>query len=174
MCCGWFSEQSSDAKEQPCRESLLMPVAGLFSQGSSLLSCLSLTVAVANLAAARLTARMDTPTPPPLPTSPPQLPTSVRPASSFPGQAATFSVVAPFVAIGISIFLQPQVRGNRWAMMILGAASMLLIVLGLVFGIVWLWSAPSVTGGRASSARLWRALASAGRSRCSCSSAFRD
>lgn len=45
-------------------------------------------------------------------------------------------MVAPFVAIGISIFLQPQVRGNRWGMMILGATSMLLIVLGLVFGIV--------------------------------------
>ena len=71
-------------------------------------------------------------TPPPLPTSPPQLPTS---ASSFSSQAATFSIVAPFLAIGISMFLQPQVRGNRWGMMILGAASMLLIVLGLVFGI---------------------------------------
>ena len=79
---------------------------------------------------------MDTPLPPPLPTSPPQLPASVRPASSFPSQAATFSVVAPFVAIGISIVLQPQVRGNRWAMMIFGVTSMLLIVLGLVFGIV--------------------------------------
>ena len=75
-------------------------------------------------------------TPPPLPKSPPQLPTSVRPASSFPSQAATFSVIAPLIAIGISIVLQPQVRGNRWAMMILGATSMLLIVLGLVFGIV--------------------------------------
>jgi len=75
-------------------------------------------------------------TPPPLPKSPPQLPASVRPVSSFPSQAATFSLIAPFVAIGISIVLQPQVRGNRWAMMILGATSMLLIVLGLVFGIL--------------------------------------
>ena len=38
--------------------------------------------------------------------------------------------------MGISIMLQPQVRGNRWAMMILGLTSVLLIVLGLVFGIV--------------------------------------
>jgi len=75
-------------------------------------------------------------TPPPLPKSPPQLPASVCPASSFPSQAATFSLIAPLIAIGISIALQPQVRGNRWAMMILGATSMLLIVLGLVFGIV--------------------------------------
>ena len=75
---------------------------------------------------------MDTPAPP----TPPQLPTSVRPVSSFPRQAATFSMVAPFVAIGISIFLQPQLRGNRWGMMILGVTSMLLIVLGLVLGIV--------------------------------------
>lgn len=75
-------------------------------------------------------------TPPPLPKSPPQLPASVRPASSFPSQAATFSIIAPLIAIGISIVLQPQVRGNRWAMMILGATSMLLIMLGLVFGIL--------------------------------------
>lgn len=60
----------------------------------------------------------------------------MRPANSFPSQAATFSIIAPLVAIGISIFLQPQVRGNRWGMMIFGAASILLIVLGLVFGIV--------------------------------------
>lgn len=70
--------------------------------------------------------------PPPIP---PQIPVS-SPANTFARQAATFSVIAPFIAMGISVALQPQVRGNRWAMIILGLTSVLLIVLGLVFGIV--------------------------------------
>ena len=99
--------------------------------------CLGLlfTSALGNLCSV-LTALMDAPVPPPLPPSPPVLPTAAAPASSFPRQAATFSVVAPFFAIGIGIFLQPQARDNPWSMMILGLTSLLLIELGFVFGIV--------------------------------------
>jgi hypothetical protein len=75
---------------------------------------------------------MDTPTPPPIPTRPP--------VNTFPKQAATFSLVAPLVSFGIGIFFQPQVRGNRIAMIILGLTSMLLIISGLVLGIVALAS----------------------------------
>jgi hypothetical protein len=79
------------------------------------------------------------PPPPPIPESEPRA--TARPVKTFSNQVATFSVLAPAVAIGISVLLQPQVRGNRWAMMILGFASMLLIVLGFVSGIVGLVSA---------------------------------
>jgi hypothetical protein len=68
------------------------------------------------------------------PSSPPPIPT--RSSGSFPRQAATFSLVAPFVSFAIGIFLQPQVRGIRIAMIILGLISMLLIVCGMIFGIV--------------------------------------
>jgi uncharacterized membrane protein len=40
------------------------------------------------------------------------------------------------VSFGIGIFLQPQVRGNRIAMIVLGLTSMLLIISGLILGIV--------------------------------------
>ena len=40
------------------------------------------------------------------------------------------------MSFGIGIFLQPQVRGNRPAMIILGLTSMLLIISGLVLGVV--------------------------------------
>src|SRR5262245_20229210 len=76
---------------------------------------------------------MDTSTPPPIP---PQIRVSPPPANSFPRQAAKFSITSPIIAIGISIFLQRQVQGNRWAMLILGLTSILFIVLGLVFGIL--------------------------------------
>src|SRR6266581_619697 len=77
---------------------------------------------------------MDT-SPPPLPTPPPIIP-APPPASSFPRQAAAFSLVAPLVSFATGIFLQPQVRGIRIAMIVLGLTSMLLIIAGLVLGIV--------------------------------------
>src|ERR1022692_3247527 len=77
---------------------------------------------------------MDT-SPPPLTTPPPIVPAS-PPTSSFPKQAATFSLFAPSVSFAISIFVQPQVNGIRIAMIILGLTSMLLIIAGLVLGIV--------------------------------------
>jgi len=46
-----------------------------------------------------------------------------------------FSLVALLLAVGIGIFLQPQVRGHRGAMLVLGLTSMLLIITGLVLGI---------------------------------------
>jgi len=74
------------------------------------------------------------------PNLPPILPQATLhnapPGKSFARQAATFSVLAPAVAVGLSIFIQPQVRGDRLAMMIVALASMSLIVLGCVFGIV--------------------------------------
>src|SRR6266480_4537743 len=76
--------------------------------------------------------------PPPLPSNAPsQVPTPPQ-QNTLSSQAATVSVVAPFVAIALSIFGQPQVRGHRWGMMILGLTSVLLIVLGLVCGVVGL------------------------------------
>ena len=51
-----------------------------------------------------------------------------------------FSLVAPLVAFGISVFGQPQVHGNRIAMIVLGLTSMLLIISGLILGIAALAS----------------------------------
>ena len=65
-------------------------------------------------------------------------PTSVP--QPFAKQAATFSLLAPLISIFIGIFGQQQVRGNRAAMMILGLASTLLILLGLILGIAALVS----------------------------------
>lgn len=58
------------------------------------------------------------------------------PASSFPQQAAKFSFYAPLVAIFLGFIIQPQVQGNRMAMVVLGLTSTILIIAGLVFGIV--------------------------------------
>ena len=55
--------------------------------------------------------------------------------SSSARQAATFSLVAPLASFGIGIFLQPQVRGNRIAVIVLSLTSMFLIIAGLVLGI---------------------------------------
>ncbi len=78
-------------------------------------------------------------TPPPIP--PPIAATPAPPAKSFAKQAATFSLFAPLVSFFIGIFLQPQVRGNRAGMMILGLLSTLLIIGGLILGIAALVSA---------------------------------
>ena len=64
-------------------------------------------------------------TPPPLPSG-----------NSFPKQAATFSVCAPFLSFAVGIFLQPLVRGERAAVIILGLLSTLLIIVGLILGLV--------------------------------------
>lgn len=72
-------------------------------------------------------------TPPPIPAPPP-------PPSPFPRQAAIFSLCAPFVSFAIGIFVQPQVRGMRLAMIILGLLQMLLILSGLILGITALLS----------------------------------
>jgi hypothetical protein len=53
-----------------------------------------------------------------------------------PEQAANFSLAAPFVAIGLNIVIGTQVRGNRWAMLIVGLTSVSLIVIGLILGII--------------------------------------
>jgi uncharacterized membrane protein len=67
-------------------------------------------------------------TPPPLP--PPQ------PVSSFPKQAATFSLFAPLAAFVIGVIVSPQMHGNRMAMLILGLVSTFLIIGGLILGII--------------------------------------
>jgi len=77
----------------------------------------------------------------PSPVPPPITATPKTPATPFAKQAATFSLFAPLVSIFIGIFGQPQVRGNRAGMMILGLVSVLLIVGGLVLGIAALVSA---------------------------------
>jgi hypothetical protein len=68
------------------------------------------------------------------------IPPPIIPASSPPGalpkQAATFSLVAPFISFAIGIFLPPQVRGSRIGMIVLGLTSILLIISGLILGIV--------------------------------------
>ncbi len=79
--------------------------------------------------------KMNPSSPPPVLT-PPSIIAAPPPQSSFPKQAATFSLVAPLASFAISIFLQPQVRGIRIAMGILGLVSVMLILVGLVFGIL--------------------------------------
>lgn len=76
-------------------------------------------------------------TPPPLPAS------SVTPLPSTPAggparNAAICSLLAPVFSIFIAIGVQPQVHGNRLAMIILGVLQMSLILLGFVSGI-WAW-----------------------------------
>jgi len=75
---------------------------------------------------------MSEPLPPVL--NPPPLQNAPQ-KQSFARQAATFSVFAPLAAVGISILLQPQVRGNRIAMIVLGLTSVSLIVLGCILGV---------------------------------------
>jgi uncharacterized protein YegJ (DUF2314 family) len=73
----------------------------------------------------------------PKPAAPPSLPLSPPPPdSSFPQQAAICSLVAPLISFVIGIFVQPQVRGNHIAMIVLGLSSTLLIIAGLILGIV--------------------------------------
>jgi hypothetical protein len=78
---------------------------------------------------------MDTSLPPPLPPPPPPILPATSPARSFPRQAATFSLVAPLMAIGIGVVLR-HVDGPRIAMIVLGLPSTLLIASGLVLGIM--------------------------------------
>ena len=77
-------------------------------------------------------------TPPPIipQTAPPPLPSAAQTSNSFARQAALFSLLAPFVAIGINIFGHQAVQGNRVGMIVLGGTCTLLILLGFVFGIV--------------------------------------
>jgi hypothetical protein len=78
---------------------------------------------------------MSTPQTQPPPIQPAGWGGQATPPSSFARQAATFSLVAPFASVFISLFLQPSARGHRAAMMILGLVSVLLILLGFVLGI---------------------------------------
>lgn len=81
--------------------------------------------------------RLDMTTPPPIiPQTPSPLVPVASPDSSFARQAALFSLLAPFIGIGMNIFGQQAVQGNRIAMIILGGTSILLYLAGFVFGIV--------------------------------------
>jgi hypothetical protein len=75
--------------------------------------------------------------PPPIPTStpPPPLPSAKRAPNSI-RQAALFSVWAPFIGMGVNIFVQAPLRGNRMALAIVGGTAMLLIFSGFIAGIV--------------------------------------
>jgi hypothetical protein len=53
----------------------------------------------------------------------------------FPRQAAMFSLAAPFVGIGVNLVTTLVARGNRWALLIGGLGSIVLIVSGFVLGI---------------------------------------
>ena len=76
-------------------------------------------------------------TPPPIvPQTPPPLIPIAPSANSFARQAALFSLLAPFVSIGINIFGHQAVQGNGVAMILLGGTCTLLILAGFVLGIV--------------------------------------
>jgi hypothetical protein len=66
---------------------------------------------------------------------PPPIPAAAR-ANPFARQAASFSVLAPFVGMGINIFGSQSVQGNRVGMMVLGGTCTLLILAGLGLGVV--------------------------------------
>jgi hypothetical protein len=78
-------------------------------------------------------------TPPIIPPTPPPLISAVPPANSFARQAALFSLLAPVVSIGINLFGQQGVQGNRIGMIILGGTCTLIILAGFVLGIVALF-----------------------------------
>lgn len=80
------------------------------------------------------------PVPPIIPqATPPPLPDAAPTGNSFARQAAWFSLLAPFVAIGVNIVGQQAVQGNGAGMIVLGGAGTLLILLGFVFGVVALF-----------------------------------
>src|SRR5260370_37507129 len=70
----------------------------------------------------------------------PQIPapeiSAPSPASSFARQAASFSLVAPVVSIGLNVLGHQAVQGNRMGMIVLGGTCSLLILAGFVMGIV--------------------------------------
>ena len=68
--------------------------------------------------------------------APPPGPEDTTPDSSFPKQAAIFSLCAPFISFLISIVVRPQLQGDRIATIVLGSISSLIILAGLVFGIM--------------------------------------
>jgi hypothetical protein len=74
--------------------------------------------------------------PPPIPT-PPLIDAD---SGKFARNAAMFSLAAPLIAFCIGLFVQPQVRGIRVAMIAFGLTQMLLILSGFVLGIV-AWTA---------------------------------
>jgi hypothetical protein len=78
---------------------------------------------------------MDT-LPPIVRQTPPPVPVTAQNHNSFAKQAALFSLLAPFVSIGINICGNQAVQGNRVGMFVLGGTCTLLILLGFVFGIV--------------------------------------
>jgi hypothetical protein len=85
-----------------------------------LLSCIGLLI----LAFLPDKADMDTP--------PPKIP--------FPVQAAKASLFAPLLSFIIGMLAQPQMRGNRIGMFIIGSISTLLIIAGFILGIMALVS----------------------------------
>jgi len=74
--------------------------------------------------------------PPINPQTPPPLAAAVSTGSSFPKQAALFSLLAPLVSIVVNLVGHQAVQGNRAGMIVLGCACTLLILLVFVFGIV--------------------------------------
>jgi ABC-type molybdate transport system permease subunit len=73
--------------------------------------------------------------PPVIPPSPPTIP-GHSPRASFAKQAATFSLLAPFVGMGVNIFTQLGAREHPIALAIVGGTAVLLILAGFVLGIV--------------------------------------
>jgi hypothetical protein len=76
--------------------------------------------------------------PPVIPPQPPPLPSSKKP---FAAQAAQASLLAPLTAVGVSIVVNVGIgnQASPLAKIITGSLCVLLIVLGLVFGIVALF-----------------------------------
>lgn len=76
-------------------------------------------------------------TPPPIiPQTPAPLISAPSPAGSFARQAASFSLLAPVVSIGLNVLGHQAVQGNRMGMIVLGGTCTLLILAGFVLGIV--------------------------------------
>src|SRR5687768_2490419 len=63
-------------------------------------------------------------------------PLSPATPSTFPRQAAMFSLAAPFVGIGVNVIVAATAKGHRGAMLIGGLTSITLIVAGLALGTV--------------------------------------
>jgi len=56
--------------------------------------------------------------------------------SSFPRQAASASLFAPFLSLLIGLFLEPLVRGNRAGILFLGVFLIVLLTIGFIMGVV--------------------------------------
>ena len=67
--------------------------------------------------------------------------------SSFPAQAAAFSLLAPCLSIATNLLGRPAVSGSRVGMLVLGTVCLLFITAGFIFGLIAFFGSKSEKAG---------------------------